>query len=325
MIDSVSIRNFKCLRSVDVELEPLTVLIGKNDTGKSSFLEALTVLVDTFDNRAPDATARVTYGAKLDDLELSVKIGGKDFSAKWLKQANTLHSNQRSVGQLPLKGVQPPYRLDPDLLRKPAQVGELTGPLPPKGEHLVAALDRLPMSRFVRLNNDLISRVNTIQEVVLLPQKKGSKEIQFDLAAGGRIRATAVSDGVMLLLAFLTIMHEEDAPPLIMIEEPENGIHPKQLEYVVKSLLSLTQRKDQPIQVILTTHSPYVLDFVPKEAVRVFARDEQGEVVVKPFADIAGIADMLSSGFTLGEAWYNTDEDELIRKGEVKDRTGAGG
>ena len=41
MLDRVTIKNFRCLRDVSVPLKPLTVLIGENDTGKSSFLEAV--------------------------------------------------------------------------------------------------------------------------------------------------------------------------------------------------------------------------------------------------------------------------------------------
>jgi len=41
MISSISIKNFKCLRDVSVELAPFTVLIGPNDSGKSSFLDAI--------------------------------------------------------------------------------------------------------------------------------------------------------------------------------------------------------------------------------------------------------------------------------------------
>ena len=40
-IKEVRIRNFRCLRSVDVELDPLTVCIGQNNSGKTSFLSAL--------------------------------------------------------------------------------------------------------------------------------------------------------------------------------------------------------------------------------------------------------------------------------------------
>ncbi len=41
MLDHITIKNFRCLRDVSVPLKPLTVLIGENDTGKSTFLEAV--------------------------------------------------------------------------------------------------------------------------------------------------------------------------------------------------------------------------------------------------------------------------------------------
>ena len=44
MLNRVRVQNFKCLRDVDVELGPFTVLIGPNDSGKSSFLSALQLL-----------------------------------------------------------------------------------------------------------------------------------------------------------------------------------------------------------------------------------------------------------------------------------------
>ena len=44
MLNHVKITNFRSLVSVDVPLKPLTVLIGKNDSGKSTFLRALLIL-----------------------------------------------------------------------------------------------------------------------------------------------------------------------------------------------------------------------------------------------------------------------------------------
>src|ERR1700720_2048800 len=41
VIREVRVRNYRCLRSVDVELDLLTVLIGQNNAGKTSFLNAL--------------------------------------------------------------------------------------------------------------------------------------------------------------------------------------------------------------------------------------------------------------------------------------------
>lgn len=41
MIEQVTIRTFRALKDVSVELRPLTVLVGPNDSGKSSFLQAI--------------------------------------------------------------------------------------------------------------------------------------------------------------------------------------------------------------------------------------------------------------------------------------------
>ena len=40
-IIEVRIQNFRCLQKVDVNLDWITVLLGENDSGKTSFLEAL--------------------------------------------------------------------------------------------------------------------------------------------------------------------------------------------------------------------------------------------------------------------------------------------
>src|SRR5216684_8809436 len=41
VVKEVRVQNYRCLRSVDVELDRLTVLIGQNNSGKTSFLNAL--------------------------------------------------------------------------------------------------------------------------------------------------------------------------------------------------------------------------------------------------------------------------------------------
>jgi hypothetical protein len=41
VIHTLTVRNFRALRNVHVDLRPLTVLVGPNDSGKTSFLEAI--------------------------------------------------------------------------------------------------------------------------------------------------------------------------------------------------------------------------------------------------------------------------------------------
>jgi AAA15 family ATPase/GTPase len=41
MLDRIQIQNYKCLRDVEVQLGDFAVLIGPNDSGKTSFLQAI--------------------------------------------------------------------------------------------------------------------------------------------------------------------------------------------------------------------------------------------------------------------------------------------
>ena len=68
----------------------------------------------------------------------------------------------------------------------------------------------------------------------------------------------------------------------------------------------------RPVQVVLTTHSPYLLDHVtlPQDQVIVFRREDDGtrsarevdEQRLKAFLD----------EFMLGEVWFNQGEDGLL-------------
>ena len=66
-----------------------------------------------------------------------------------------------------------------------------------------------------------------------------------------------ISDGTLKLLAFITAINLESS--IICIEEPENFIHPS----LLKSLIEILTNSDK--QVIITTHSPYLLDYVKLE------------------------------------------------------------
>lgn len=316
-LQNVTLHNFKCFRDTSVDLSPLTVLIGKNDTGKSSFLDSISFAAWMSGGRnkldtEPFHTELTTRGCNPEESSLTLQFehGSLDFSPL---EYDPLRSNL-DFDKKALQNVQPPYCLEPHLLRLPTQVGSLEKfPLPYNGLSLVAALDRFSTNQFVALQSEFITRVPTITEIRLESPSPGFKDLWFEVRGVGRLSARLVSDGAMLLLAFLTIIHDENAPKILLIEEPENGIHPKQLEYIVHSFYSLTKRST-PIQIILTTHSPYILDFVDKKDIRVFTRNESGDAIVSPFESLKGISDMLSSGYTQGEAWYNSDEDELVKQ-----------
>src|SRR5713101_1946204 len=54
MITRMLVENFKALRHVEVDLAPFTVLIGPNDTGKTSFLEAVYAIAESTRSSLPN-------------------------------------------------------------------------------------------------------------------------------------------------------------------------------------------------------------------------------------------------------------------------------
>ncbi|MCP4702100.1 MAG: AAA family ATPase [Gammaproteobacteria bacterium] len=79
--------------------------------------------------------------------------------------------------------------------------------------------------------------------------------------------AADLSDGTLRFLFLLTILASPDPAPLIAIDEPETGLHPLMLPIVAEYAMDASERT----QVILTTHSPQLLDafkeLVPKTTV----------------------------------------------------------
>jgi len=87
---------------------------------------------------------------------------------------------------------------------------------------------------------------------------------------GLRAPAWLVSDGTLRLLA-LTLLAYAPTTGVVLIEEPENGIHPRAIETVYQSLRSVYDA-----QVLCASHSPIVLGLARPNEVLCFAKDSTG-------------------------------------------------
>jgi predicted ATPase len=70
-----------------------------------------------------------------------------------------------------------------------------------------------------------------------------------------------LSDGTLRFLLLLTILGNPKPGALIAIDEPETGLHPRMLSVVAELAVDAAERT----QVVLTTHSPELLDAFGKE------------------------------------------------------------
>ena len=96
------------------------------------------------------------------------------------------------------------------------------------------------------------------------------------------IPATDVSDGTLRLLGFLTALYQEETPSIICFEEIENGVHPWLLHKMMELLkiVSTEGINGKPVQVLITTHSPLLLNYVEPYQVRAVELNKEGKTQV---------------------------------------------
>ena len=90
-------------------------------------------------------------------------------------------------------------------------------------------------------------------------------------ASGAEVPSWLVSDGTLRLLALTIPAYLKDLDGVFLVEEPENGIHPRAIETVIQSLSSIYAG-----QVLMATHSPVALNLLDPSQVLCFAKDASG-------------------------------------------------
>ncbi len=381
MIEQVTIQNYKCLRDVTLTLSPFTVLIGPNDSGKSSVLDALATVGRPSSSMSEGSVSRASlvwraesdrtmtwklaghFGAREWTYELALPVLGNPtqerwsvegspvlefsrsgyrlaFGTTWLRDASGYASDVNSAhlyalpalateaGRALLRSFTAPrkFRFDPAALRRPSEP-TLSVEMAPDGANLAAVLDAIisgpDRDAIVALERDLQRAVPTLRGVALRTVKidndRLGKALEFTLAGGSSrvtIPAAQASEGALLLTAFLALAHG-DTPDVLLIEEPENGLHPSRLGMVIDLLrkISTGEVGNRPRQVIVTTHSPLLLNYARADEVRVVRRDLETGTTVRPMSEVPELSKLLEE-FGIGELWYTLGEEGLFAKAQ---------
>lgn len=151
--------------------------------------------------------------------------------------------------------------------------------------------------------------VDDPQRVTML-QKADGKGLYFQLKDSGQlIPASPASDGTLLVLAYLSVLYLPQPPRLLLVEEPENGIHPKRLRDILTVLRELVGEQSHT-QIVLTTHSPYVVDLFEPEEVTLCTKLDNGEIKTTRLSDSPAVRQQLEV-FTLGEIWTSEGDERI--------------
>lgn len=154
--------------------------------------------------------------------------------------------------------------------------------------------------RLEKIFDVLRRRVPRIEKVLAETMPDGRLLLQIkDAPFSHPVLARFASDGTLKMLAYLVLLYDPTPPPFIGIEEPENFLHPRLLPELAEECRKATAHT----QLLVTTHSPFFLNALRPDEVRVLWRDEHGYAQSKRVLDIEGVSDFVTNGAQLGHLW----------------------
>ena len=171
------------------------------------------------------------------------------------------------------------------------------------GDNLANVVQYLSEQHAPRLDDvfeALRRRVPRIESVLADAMPDGRLLLQIkDASFNHPVLARFASDGTLKMLAYLVLLYDPEPPRFIGIEEPENFLHPRLLPELAEECRAACQRT----QLFVTTHSPFFLDALRPEEVRVLWRDEAGHTHAERVADLGHVQEFVREGAQLGDLW----------------------
>jgi predicted ATPase len=136
----------------------------------------------------------------------------------------------------------------------------------------------------------------------------------FDLPGRKGVPASAMSDGTLYALGLIVKILDPQRPKTLLIDDIDHGFHPKAQLTLVELLHNLL--KEIPdLQIIATSHSPYILSGLKWEEVRVTALRDDGSAVIRPLTAHPNYEKWKES-MSPGEFWSHAGEEWVVRHAE---------
>jgi predicted ATPase len=265
-ISKVAFENFRCIRNAVLELGPMTVLVGGNGTGKSTVLRAVAggpAQMTSEDVRALTRGVVALLTVKYSSGALTGRVR--------LNQGVQLSDNVR-VARCQL------LHLDLKAMREPNNLQDARI-LSTDGQNMANVLFSLSRPRQQELAERFCALVPHYADIGTQALQQGFHTLRFEdrWSRGTWYLPNQVSDGTMLVFAYLLLLYQEPQVDLIAIEEPERGLHPYLLGRLVGFLREIAHGRigERPVQIVMATHSAELLNHVEPDEVRFLSRDEK--------------------------------------------------
>lgn len=207
------------------------------------------------------------------------------------------------------------FAVSPDGLRNAINKEEEIGGLRVASFDLLYAIDEIHKNKkLYKLFKESMCDILNLDDVHFEASytKKGRKRVRaLAIKTQGSDYADVAeySDGTLVVAAILAALFSKKRHgPMLFVEELENCLHPSALEKLVRFLQDYAHRRP----VLITTHSPYLLNCVNPEDVNVAIVDEKGAAHFEKVHNTKQLRDYLKIGFmSFGDMLASNFEDVL--------------
>ncbi len=322
MIKRIWLKNYGPFREAELELGALTVLVGPNASGKSTAIEALyRIEKETWENVLAQMK---TKGSRTEDIEVGLETQNQQ-QVTWTASFNNVEKvyepKRESITPMPGAVL---LRLQPEELRRPSYIAAEE---PRMNEHgyglptVLASMKLADSESFAAIEEQTRAIVPVFERLRFkrsqIQHADGRSiigdQLMFDMQGARDLPSTSVSDGTLFTLGLLTIMMEYatrngdfQGSVLVLIDELERELHPRALGELVKRLRQLAE--DSGIQILATSHSPYLLDSLEPGEVRLTGFLEDGSATIRNLTDHPDF-ERWKEEMKPGEFWSMAGED----------------
>lgn len=203
----------------------------------------------------------------------SFKLGPRKSALGNLPEDESKFPVSSWLKKLLIDGVQP-FVLNSLLIRRASPPGQQRG-FRPDGSNLPWVVERLfkrHPDNFQNWIEHLKTALNDLENVRTIERPDDKHRYLVLCYRGGlEVPSWMASDGTLRLLALTLPAYLPEFTGVYLIEEPENGIHPRAVETMFQSLSSVYDA-----QILLASHSPVILSMVDVEHVLCFAKTPEG-------------------------------------------------
>jgi energy-coupling factor transporter ATP-binding protein EcfA2 len=190
-----------------------------------------------------------------------------------------------------------PPQIGKDGIGLAATLGYIKSKFPERFDQIVDAFCRVIQGAAgVRFDKELVTDMGVFEDVLLI-----------DFRGIKGIVASQVSSGTLFALGLLTVLLAPESPNVVLLDDLDHGLHPKAQMELVDVFRKLIEQNPN-LQIIATSHSPYILDRLEWNEVKVTTLIDDGSAICVPLTDHP-LYPKWKEAMSPGEFWSHLGDD----------------